>query len=114
MSVTLNSDQNAKKDYRVVIKCQAGFLTVVDCQANSPLECLQRFQPKYVLTIEERYEQSNTWFTVFTLKGPRVHVASTDIYKSNMIKYNWPKTEMNRIGKPVTEYDHENKIFSHS
>jgi hypothetical protein len=114
MATKLNSDSNAQKSYRVIIKCQGGFLTIVDCKDNSPLECLQRFQAKYVLTIEEQYEQTDTWFTVFTLKSGKVHIASSDIYKSFPIKYHWPKTEMNRIGKPVTEYDHKNKIFSHS
>jgi hypothetical protein len=108
----LNSDPNAKNDYRVVIKCQAGFLTVVDVKANNSLECLQRFQPKFVQTIEEKHGEN--YFTVFALKGPRVHIASKEIYESRMIQYHWSKTDMNRIGKPVTEYDHVNKIFSHS
>jgi hypothetical protein len=112
MAAKLNSDPNAKNDYRVIIKCQAGFLTIVDVKADSPLECLKRFQPKAVQSIEEKHGEN--FFTVFALKGPRVYIASKDIYESNMIQYNWYKTDMKRIGKPVTEYDHENKIFSHS
>ena len=109
---SLNSDPNAKKDYRVVIKCQAGFLTIVDVKANNSLECLQRFKPKFVQTIEEKHGEK--YFTVFALKGSRVLIASTEIYESRMIQYHWSKTEMNRIVKPVTEYDYVNKIDFHS
>jgi len=112
MAAKLNSDPNAKNDYRVVIKCQAGFLTIVDVKANSPLECLKRFQPKAVQSIEEKHGEN--YFTVFALKGPRVYIASKDIYESNMIQYNWYKTDMKRIGKPVTEWDRENKITKQS
>lgn len=108
------SENQTKRNYRVVIKCQGGFFTVVDKEANSPLDCLRSFKPKFVHTIEEKSLTSEHYFTVFALKGSSVHIASKDIYESNMIQYNWHKTDMKRVGKPVTEYDHENKIYSHS
>jgi hypothetical protein len=102
------------KQYRVVIKCQGGFFTVVDKRSQSLLDCLKSFKLNAVHTIEEKSDSSEHYFTVFALKGSKVHIASSDIYESRLIQSYWPKTEINRIGKPVTEYDHENKIFSHS
>ena len=101
------------KNYRVIIKCQAGFFTVVDKKASSPLMCLQSFKMKAVHTIEEKSETSENYFTVFALKGNKVTVASTDIFQSRLIQNYWPSTEIGRVSKPVTEYDHENKIYSH-
>jgi hypothetical protein len=98
--------------YRVIIKCQAGFLTIVDKTANSPLDCLKSFHLKAVQSIEEKHGEN--YFTVFALKGTKVYIASRDIYESRLIQNYWSKTEMNRVSKPVTEYDHENKIYSHA
>ena len=103
-----------KRQYRVVIKCQGGFFTVVDKSAFSPLDCLRSFKLKAVHTIEEKSETSENYFTVFALKGSSVIIASRDIYESRFIQNYWPKSDMKRISKPVTEYDHVNKIYSHS
>ena len=103
------------KNYRIVIKCKAGFLTIVDKKAESPLAALNYFHPKAVLTIEEQTDlEHGTYFTVFALKGSSVTIASTDIYKTNYIQNYHPKTDMKRISKPVTEYDHVNKSYSHA
>lgn len=98
--------------YRVVIKNKAGFLSIVDKQASSPYACLTSFHMGVVHTIEEKHGEN--YFTVFTLKGPRVYIASKDIYESSIIPNYYPKTDIKRVGKPVTEYDHENKIYSHA
>ena len=100
------------KNYRVIIKCQGGFFTIVDKQSQSPLDCLRSFKLHAVHSIEEQHGEY--FFTVFALKGPRVHIASTDIYESRLIQTYWSKTDMKRIGKPVTEYDHNNKVYSHA
>jgi hypothetical protein len=100
------------KNYRVIIKCQGGFFTIVDKQSQSPLDCLKSFKLHAVHSIEEQHGEH--YFTVFALKGPRVHISSKDIYESRLIQSYWSKTDMKRIGKPVTEYDHENKIYSHA
>jgi hypothetical protein len=102
------------KNYRIVIKCQGGFFTVVDKKSHSPYDCLKSFKPKAVHTIEEKSETGEHYFTVFALKGSSVIIASKDIYDSHMIQNYWPKSDMKRIGKPVTEYDHENKIYTQS
>lgn len=98
--------------YRVIIKCKAGFFTIVDKQASSPYACLISFHMGAVHSIEEKHGEN--YFTVFALKGPRVYIASKDIYDSKIIRNYFPKTDMNRIGKPVTEYDHTNKSYSHA
>jgi len=100
------------KNYRVIIKCQGGFFTIVDKQSQSPLDCLKSFKLHAVHSIEEQHGEHH--FTVFTLKGPRVHIASKDIFESRLIQTYWSKTDMKRVGKPVTEYDHVNKIYSHA
>lgn len=90
--------------YRIVIKCTAGFFTVVEKKSESPLSCLQSFHHGVVHTIEEKH--GNTFLTVFALKGPRVYIASIDIFKSSYISNNYPKTDMYSIAKPVTELNH--------
>jgi hypothetical protein len=99
------------KNYRVIIKCQAGFFTIVDKKSQSPLDCLKSFKLHAVHSIEEQHGEN--FFNVFALKGPRVIIASTDIYESRLIQTYWSKTDMKRISKPVTEYNHETKSYSH-
>jgi hypothetical protein len=90
------------KQYRIIIKCKAGFLTVVDRVAESPLQCLKTFFPSAIQTIEEKYAEN--YLTVFALKGSKVLIASKDIYESGEIQKHWSKTNMFQIQKPVTEY----------
>jgi len=98
--------------YRVIIKCQAGFLTVVEKQCPSPLICLKSFACKNVYSIEEKHGEN--YFTVFSLVGAKVYIASKDIYDSNLIQTYYPKTDMTNIGRPVTEYDYENKKYENA
>ena len=67
------------------------------------LSCLQSFHhgASTPLTIEEKH--GNNFLTVFALKGPRVYIASHDIFKSSHISNYYPKTDMYSIAKPVTE-----------
>ena len=88
-------------NYRIIIKCQAGFFTIVDKKSTNPYQCLISFRIGAVHTIEEKH--GDNYFTVFALKGPRVCIASIDIYESNIIQNYYPKTKMNSINKPVTE-----------
>jgi len=93
------------KNYRIVIKCQAGFFKIVEHKSSSPLNCLKAFNLKAVHAIEEQYDESEYYFTVFSLKGSSVHIASKDIVESGIIQYNWTKTNINNVNKPVTEWD---------
>ena len=88
-------------NYRIIIKCQAGFFTIVDKKSETPLSCLRSFKPNSVHSIEEKHGEN--YFTVFALKGPRVYIASKDIYESHTIQNYYPKTDINSIGKPTTE-----------
>jgi hypothetical protein len=93
------------KNYRIIIKCKAGFFTVVDHKSTSPLNCLKAFKLRSVHSIEEQYESEPLYTTVFSLKGSSVYIASKDIIESGIIQYNWSKTNMNNVKKPVTEWD---------
>jgi hypothetical protein len=99
-------------NYRIIIKCQAGFFTIVDKQSLSPLDCLKSFKLHAVHSIEEKHGEN--YFNVFALKGPRVIIASKDIYESRLIQTYWSKTDMQRISKPVTEYNHVTKSYTHT
>jgi hypothetical protein len=93
------------KNFRIIIKCQSGFLTIVDKKTESVMDIMKSFiTPKTILTIEQKSEASDNYFTVFATKGSKVHIASKEIYDSNYIQSYWPTTDMNRIGKPVTEW----------
>jgi len=91
--------------YRIITKCKAGFFTVTENKHNTPLDCLRSFHPGVVHTIEEKH--GNNFFTVFALKGPRVFIASNDIFISSYISNYFPKTNMHSIVKPVTETKYE-------
>ena len=61
------------------------------------------FACKNVYSIEEKHGEN--YFTVFSLVGAKVYISSKDIYDSSLIQTYYPKTDMNNIGKPVTEYN---------
>jgi hypothetical protein len=92
------------KNFRIVIKCKAGFLTIVDKRAESVMDIMKSFiTPKVILTIEEKSEISEHYFTAFATKGTKVYIAAKEIYDSHFIQNYWPTTDMNRIGKPANE-----------
>jgi len=92
------------KNFRIIIKCQAGFLTIVDKQAQSIMDIMKSFiTPKVILTIEEKSEIGEYYFTAFATKGAKVYIAAKEIYESRYIQNYWPTTDMNRIGKPANE-----------
>ena len=93
------------KNFRIVIKCQGGFLTIIDKKTESVMDIMKSFvTPKTILTIEQKSEASDNYFTVFATKGSKVLIAAKEIYDSNYIQSYWPTTVMNRISKPVTEW----------
>jgi hypothetical protein len=92
------------KNYRIIVKCQGGFLTIAERKSNSPLDCLKSFGCKNVYTIEE--QSGEYYFTVFALKGSSVLIASSDIIESRLIQTYYPKTNIHGIHKPVTELNY--------
>jgi hypothetical protein len=95
------------KNFRIVIKCQAGFLTIVDKKAETVMDIMKSFiTPKTILTVEQKSDQSEHYFTVFATKGTKVYIAAKEIYDSRFIQNYWPTTDMNRIGKPANEIVH--------
>ena len=93
------------KNFRIIIKCQSGFLTIVDKKTESVMDIMKSFiTPKTILTIEEKSEVSDNHFTVFATKGSKVLIAAKEIYDSKYIQTYWPTTDMNRINKPVNEW----------
>lgn len=87
-----------ERSYRVIVKNSAGYLSVYEDSAESPLQILKRFKPKHLFTIEEQHPRLSTLYTtMFAVKGDRVYCASRDIIHSGEIEKRWPKTRIEDV-----------------
>jgi hypothetical protein len=78
-----------KGTYRAIVKVQAGFLTIVDDlglqanwgrqQWNSGIEVFRNFKKGALQSIQFKLEGTDTWLTVFGMKGRKVVLIDEDI-----------------------------------
>jgi len=77
-----------KGSYRIVYKCQAGFLSIAESQYNDdmanehgPASLLSCWKKGHLQTIQFKAEGGNYWLTVFARKGKKIVVIDQDILK---------------------------------
>ena len=77
-----------KGSYRIVYKCQAGFLSIAESQFNNdlanehgPAALLSCWKKGHLQTIQFMAEGGLYWLTVFAMKGKKVVVIDEDILK---------------------------------
>lgn len=66
--------QAGKGTYRVIIKCQAGFLITDTIQADSPINAFRQYKPKAIqsIAVVKQIRDKDHDFTVFARSGKKV------------------------------------------
>lgn len=70
-----------KGEFRAVVKCRAGFFTVVDLKDRfkTGAGVLNNFKKGALQTVEFKPEGTENWLTVFALKGKKVMLIDSEI-----------------------------------
>lgn len=78
---TVDFIQGRSGEFRAVVKCRAGFFTVVDLgtRHKTGAAVLNSFKKGALQTVEFKAEGSDNWLTVFALKGKNVMLIDSDI-----------------------------------
>ena len=93
-----------KGSFRVVSKCKAGFMTVVEFNevvnegfSKEPSQVLGWFKKGAIQTVEFKAEGSNFWITVFARVGKKIKLIDQDMLKGlkvGVINSYWINTEL--------------------
>ncbi len=85
---TCNFINGQKGSYRIVYKCQAGFMSIAEAQYNDdianehgPAQLLSSWKKGSLQTIQFKAENGQYWLTVFARKGKKIVVIDEDILK---------------------------------
>ncbi len=85
---TCNFINGQKGSYRIVYKCQAGFMSIAEAQYNDdianehgPAQLLSSWKKGSLQTIQFKVENGQYWLTVFARKGKKIVVIDEDILK---------------------------------
>ncbi len=85
---TCNFINGQKGSYRIVYKCQAGFMSIAETQYNDdianehgPAQLLSSWKKGSLQTIQFKAENGHYWLTVFARKGKKIVVIDEDILK---------------------------------
>jgi len=78
---TVDFINGRKGEFRAVVKCRAGFFTVVESAGRytTGAQVLNSFQKGALQTVEFKAKGTDTWLTVFALKGKKVVLIDSDI-----------------------------------
>lgn len=101
---TCNFMKGQRGSFRVVSKCRAGFLTVVDSPAHEneryslhPASVLADYKKGALQTVEFRAEGTQSWLTVFARTGKKIHFVDEDILSTldvGTINQLWSNTDL--------------------
>ena len=96
-----------KGEYRAIVKCRAGFMTIVDdlgIQANwgrqdwnSAMDVFRGFKKGALQTIQFKAEGTNSWLTVFARKANKVILMDKQMFmdmKVGDINQDWSNTNL--------------------
>ena len=85
---TSNFINGQKGSYRIVYKCQAGFMSIAETQYNDdmanehgPAQLLSSWKKGSLQTIQFKAKNGHYWLTVFARKGKKIVVIDEDILK---------------------------------
>ena len=85
---TCNFINGQKGSYRIVYKCQAGFMSIAEAKYNDdmannfgPAQLLSSWKKGSLQTIQFMAEGTQHWLTVFARKGKKVVVIDQEILK---------------------------------
>jgi hypothetical protein len=99
--------QGRKGLYRAVVKCQAGFMVVVDDIGiennwgrqdwDSAIDVFRNFKKGALQTIQFQAEGSTHWTTIFAKKGTKIILMDTQLFldmEVGDINQNWTNTNL--------------------
>lgn len=67
-------------DFRVIVKCAAGFMTVVECREKDIYSVFRAYKKGALKTIEFKADDPYaSWLTVFAMKGNKVVLADKEL-----------------------------------
>ena len=85
---TCNFIRGQKGSYRIVYKCQAGFMSIAETQYNDDManehgvaQLLSNWKKGSLQTIQFKAEGGQYWLTVFARKGKKIVVIDEEILK---------------------------------
>ena len=85
---TCNFSNGQKGSYRIVYKCQAGFMSIAETQYNDdmaneygPAQLLASWKKGSLQTIQFKAEGGGYWLNVFARKGKKIVVIDEEILK---------------------------------
>jgi len=101
---TCNFIREQKGSYRIIYKCQAGFMSIAEAKYNDdmandhgPAQLLSIWTKGSLQTIQFMAEGSQHWLTVFARKGKKIVVIDEEILKGltvSIINSYWINTNL--------------------
>jgi hypothetical protein len=101
---TCNFISGRHGEFRVITKCQAGFMVTHECTDNDndnfschPASVLASYKKGALQSVEFKAEGSAVWLTVFARTGKKIHFVDEDILKTldiGTINQLWYNTEL--------------------
>jgi len=89
--------QGRKGEYRVIVKCQAGFMTISENAGVSVIDTFRGFKKGALQTIQFKAKNTNSWLTVFARKGKKVILMDKELFidmKVGDINQDWSDTNL--------------------
>lgn len=89
--------QGRKGEYRAIVKCQAGFMTMAENAGVSAIDTFRGFKKGALQTIQFKAKNTNSWLTVFARKGKKVILMDKELFidmKVGDINQDWSDTNL--------------------
>ena len=75
----VDSIKGASGKFRAIVKCAAGFMTVVECREKDVYSVFRAYKKGALKTIQFCSDEYDTWLTVFAMKGNKVVLADEEL-----------------------------------
>ncbi len=89
--------QGRKGEYRAIVKCRAGFMTIAENAGVSAIDVFRGFKKGALQTIEFKAKDTNTWLTVFARKAKKVVLMDKQLFMDMQvgdINQDWYNTNL--------------------
>jgi len=75
----VDSIKGASGKFRAIVKCRAGFMTVVECMEKDVYSVFRAYKKGALKTIQFCSDEYDTWMTVAAMKGNKVVLADEEL-----------------------------------
>ena len=89
--------QGRKGEYRAIVKCRAGFMTVCENAGSSAIDMFRGFKKGSLQSIQFKAKDSDNWLTVFARKAKKVVLMDKQMFMDmevGDINQNWSDTNL--------------------